>query len=158
MDLRPFPWTDGGLIFLTISSRLVDQRCRSRLISRRAVFVRRSSPAIAMSRSAVYRPNGRKNLHYLDKYHRRSVAVGLTNRLSATASVKWAGQLEVAGEGRPYFSAKWAAHPAGGNTSPRSERAGVSGPRLEAPSTNCYRISGSGRLTCRKLPMDAWQD
>src|SRR6516164_10878785 len=32
-------------------------------------------------------------------------------------------------------------HPAEGNTSPRSERAGVSGPRPEAPSTECYRIS-----------------
>jgi hypothetical protein len=35
--------------------------------------------AIAMSRLAVRRPNGRKNLDYFDKYHRRSVAVRLPN-------------------------------------------------------------------------------
>src|SRR6516162_10807881 len=102
----------------------------------------------------------RKNLHYFDKYHRRSVAVCLAYLfvgygicLSGQGNWKWLA-------GPPRFQRGWAAHPAGGwrNTSLRSERAGVSGPRPEAPSSKCYPISESSRLTCRKLPMDARQD
>jgi hypothetical protein len=90
--------------------------------------------------------HGALNLHYLDKYHRRTVAVGLPNRLSATASVKWAGRLEVAGRAAQIAVA------IGRPTQQAKARTGLAYPSLDRklPRSKCYRISESSRLTCRK--------
>src|SRR6516165_5301321 len=107
----------------------------------------------------------RKNLHYFDKYHRRSVAVCLAYLfvgygicLSGQGNWKWLA-------GPPRFQRGWAAHPAGGwrNTSLRSERAGVSGPRPEAPDmpqTTHGRMAGLtfARIRWSPSPKGAFND